>query len=161
MLPNFPRPQRSMLLGVFLFLFSLTCFLLVSFQLTRTLTKTTAISISARQEATFATSNTFLGLSCFCGALSGILFFIIYKRTKPTIVLHPLNDVWDPIKRLRRKSPYQYVYRSLDQLINKKPMVPQVLIPISDAFAVYLSENSRQIRDNNYLFMSCRTGCNG
>ncbi|MDB4540476.1 hypothetical protein N9250_02180 [bacterium] len=59
---------------------------------------------------------------------------------------------------MRRKSPYQYVYRSLDQLINKKPMVPQVLIPISDAFAVYLSENSRQIRDNNYLFMSCRTG---
>jgi hypothetical protein len=72
--------------------------------------------------------------------------------------MHPLNPIWNPAKLLKRNSPYQYAYRSRGKLIKRKAMVPQALISLSDEFAVYLSENSRQIRDNNYLFMSCRTG---
>jgi hypothetical protein len=146
-----------MLLCVFLFLFSLTCLLFASFQLTRLLTENTAISISERQGAGFATSNTFLGLNFFFGALSGILSVIIYKRST-TIVMHPFNRTWDPAKLLKRETPYRYVYRSRRRLIRIKAMVPRALISVSDEFAVYLSENRRRIRENKYLFMSCRTG---
>jgi predicted ATP-grasp superfamily ATP-dependent carboligase len=99
----------------------------------------------------------FLGLSFFFGAVSGILSGIIYKRST-TIVMHPLNNTWDPTKLMKRETPYRYVYRSRRRLIRNKAMVSQALISLSDEFAVYLSENSRRMRENKYLFMACRTG---
>ena len=99
----------------------------------------------------------FLGLSFFFGAVSGILSGIIYKRST-TIVMHPLNNTWDPTKLMERETPYRYVYRSRRRLMKKKALIPRALISLSDEFAVYLSENSRRMRENKYLFMACRTG---
>jgi predicted ATP-grasp superfamily ATP-dependent carboligase len=72
--------------------------------------------------------------------------------------MHPLNNTWDPTKLMKRETPYRYVYRSRRRLIRNKAMVSQALISLSDEFAVYLSENSRRMRENKYLFMACRTG---
>ena len=146
-----------MILCVFLFLFSLTCLLFASFQSTRLLMENTDISMSERQTAGFATSKSFLGLSFFFGAVSGILSVIIYKRST-TIVMHPLNNTWDPTKLMERETPHRYVYRSRRRLMKKKTLIPRALISVSDEFAIHLSENRRRIRENKYLFMSCRTG---
>ena len=74
------------------------------------------------------------------------------------IVMHPLNNTWDPTKLMERETPHRYVYRSRRRLMKKKALIPRALISLSDEFAIHLSENSRRIRENKYLFMACRAG---
>lgn len=86
-------------------------------------------------------------LTCLC--------LILYRYSRYIIILHPLNQVWNPADRLREKTLYRYEYRSLEQLTQYKSRRQGVLIPIADEFATQLCENGDQIRKNNYRFMTC------
>ena len=96
--------------------------------------------------------------SSICGVVSAVLCLLISWHTAPRIVLHPENDVWDPIKLLRKKTAFRYAYRSLSQLEGQKCKRPHALIPLSDKFGVYLADNGAAVRNNNYVFMCANTG---
>ena len=90
--------------------------------------------------------------------------FYVFEKTismflswfnEPQIILHPQNRIWNPAKLLNRKTSFRFGYRSLKKIEAHKSKQVKVLIPISDCFAAHLSENSKKIRKNNYVFLSC------
>ena len=107
--------------------------------------------------AFFLGNKTFV-YSFVSGVASAGVGLLVYRHTAPFIVLHPKNHVWDPIKLLRRKTSFRYTYRTLLQVERQKSKRSLALIPLSDAFGIYLSDHGSQARENNYLFMSCETG---
>ncbi len=118
----------------------------------------TSDAIAAPQTQGDDLGNKYLALGFMCGVSSTILCRVVYRQSLPCIILHPKNSVWDPIKLLRRKTRIRYAYRSLTELESEKSRRTRALIPISDEFAVYLSDNSQKLRNNNYVFMACDEG---
>ena len=95
------------------------------------------------------------GLMAIAGIVSGVLFLVACSATRTKIVLHPKNAIWEPSKFLNKRTRYKFIYRSLNELIHQKANKPYVLIPIADDFAVYLCENKKHLKDNDYRFLTC------
>ena len=89
------------------------------------------------------------------GIYLAYLCLILYRYSRYTIILHPLNQVWNPAERLREETLYRYEHRSLEQLEQNKSRRPVILIPVIDEFATQLCENRDRFRKNNYRFMTC------
>ncbi len=93
-----------------------------------------------------------------CGIASAVLGLLWYRHTAPRIILHPRNSIWNPAKILGKNTSYRFSYRSLRQLETQKSRQSNALIPLCDSFAMHMSENSEKLRQNNYKFMTCKTG---
>lgn len=95
------------------------------------------------------------GLIGLGAILAGIYSLAAAASTKHAIVLLPRNRVWNPARWLNKKSRYRFTYRPFAKLSKHSAPRPTVLMPVSDDFAVVISDQGQQLRDQNYLFMTC------
>jgi hypothetical protein len=96
------------------------------------------------------------GLMGLGALLAGILCLAAVASTKRAIVLLqcPMSS-WDPARWLNRKSRYRFIYRPFGELTNNNASHPQVLMPLSDDFAVITCDQRQHLQDQNYQFMTC------
>ena len=96
------------------------------------------------------------GLIGLGAILAGIYSLAATASTKHAIVLLQCpTSRWDPARWLNRKSRYRFIYRPFGELTNNNASPPQVLMPLSDDFAVITCNQRQHLQDQNYQFMTC------
>ncbi len=154
--PSFTLAQRSKLICIGLFCLSAVCLaftLAQSPELARSyLTK----PIPNEETQPAPLNNNYPEFIFVCGIASAVFGLLLYWHTRPRIILHPRNRIWNPAKLLNKNTSYRSSYRSLRQLETQKTRQSNALIPLCDSFAMHMSENSVKLRQNNYKFMTCR-----
>ncbi len=156
--PSFTRARRSKLICIGLFCLSAVCLTFALAQSPELVRSYLTKPIPNEQTQPAPLNSNYPEFIFVCGIASAVIGLLLYWHTRPRIILHPRNSIWNPAKLLNKNTSYRFSYRSLKQLETQKSRQSNALIPISDSFALHMSDNSAKLRQNKYKFMTCNTG---